>query len=262
MMKRHSIQPRETENAASGHHDNKASRDKRIRSAFTLIELLVVIGIIAVLLSLLLPVLSTAREAAQRTACASNLRQLTMATVNLAINDRGWWPDLHNTRWGWNPVDVRYITAGGYWPGSSGIPGAPADYYPDNMNYQPNSFAINALNALIGQQGKYVVGNEMTYGIAYCPSRPDANKPAAWHTNSYGIFNPISSSSGIWGAGCTLGYNYFPGTYSWYFGGWYINGSTKTDPVPLQQPTIPMFSRFSASNPTFSMKMGSSRTYS
>ena len=66
----------------------------RDRRAFTLVELLVVIGIIALLIGVLLPALTKARQAAQKTVCLSNMRQLSQAIVMYANANKGWYPPV------------------------------------------------------------------------------------------------------------------------------------------------------------------------
>jgi prepilin-type N-terminal cleavage/methylation domain-containing protein/prepilin-type processing-associated H-X9-DG protein len=64
----------------------------RTTRAFTLVELLVVIGIIALLISILLPALSKARESANRVACLSNQRQIFLAMAMYAGANRDFLP--------------------------------------------------------------------------------------------------------------------------------------------------------------------------
>src|SRR5688572_23629146 len=87
------------------HVFRSSSPAPRLTSAFTLVELLVVIGVIAVLIGLLLPVLSKARAAANRAACLSNIRQLGVGVLMYCNDNGGWFP---TSAWGIDPSRIPF----------------------------------------------------------------------------------------------------------------------------------------------------------
>jgi len=132
----------------------KSVRTVKGRGAFTLVELLVVIGIIAILVSILLPALGKARNQANSVKCASNLKQLYLACTMFAAEHKDHLPRLSLI--GADP-------ANGTDPKIDEITLAANDIFNGSASYARVSLKVGAL-------WRYIAGQDTRAKLMLCPS--------------------------------------------------------------------------------------------
>jgi len=129
------------------------------RKGFTLVELLVVIGIIALLISILLPSLNRARETANRVKCGSNMRQIGQAILLYANENKGNYPrTIYST--------TSTAVGGSYDPTNTNTAVDPFVPPGSTRLKQPGNDVIGAMFLLIRTQ-------DITPEVFICPSSND-----------------------------------------------------------------------------------------
>lgn len=199
------------------------------KHAFTLVELLVVIGIIAVLISILLPSLSRAREAANMIQCASNLRQIGQAYSLYANEHNGYYPAMNGLQSGWpasSPCsyptrckqvgagmqlmqrwmlnkNVSFTVDGAGLCNSITIPGYdkkhPAFLCPSD--FDRNHMARNPTWNEDTRQVSYGENRELFYNASRKPIAPAVDDRGLWppKVSNLRVRNIVSNSAGRWG---------------------------------------------------------------
>jgi prepilin-type N-terminal cleavage/methylation domain-containing protein len=217
-------------------------------TGFTLVELLVVIGIIAVLIAMLLPALTKAREAANRIKCAANLHNTGLAAYAFAVEHRGAFP-------------AAFTGSSPFWAFAAifsfdastrvGLSTSPSDenfwrlYGTDLLTWRKYGMLQGSLDTsdftgIDLNVGKYISASERNLANLACPSSPwpvQLNVP-------FGTFGQMTSTYGqtIWSnyiyvggyTGTSRGGTWYASPISDSLAGWMGTARAMATPAVLQ----------------------------